>query len=89
MGNTIPGALAEYFILYQHALVKAPDYLSDDEAASVGCAGLTAWYPLVEKGQLKANLVRYSHFFAAVETSCSERSLRWPDAGSRGYAADV
>jgi len=55
MGNTIPGALAEYFILDQHALVKAPDYLSDDEAASVGCAGLTAWYPLVEKGQLKAD----------------------------------
>ena len=55
MGNTIPGALAEYFILDQHALVKAPDYLSDDEAASVACAGLTAWYPLVEKGQLKAD----------------------------------
>jgi NADPH:quinone reductase-like Zn-dependent oxidoreductase len=55
MGNTIPGALAEYFVLDQHALVKVPDYLSDDEAASVGCAGLTAWYPLVEKGQLKAD----------------------------------
>jgi len=50
MGNTIPGALAEYFVLDQHALAKAPDYLSDDEAASVACAGLTAWYPLVEQG---------------------------------------
>lgn len=55
MGNTIPGALAEYFVLDQHSLAKVPDYLSDDEAASVGCAGLTAWYPLVEKGQLKAD----------------------------------
>ncbi len=55
MGNTIPGALAEYFVLDQRALAKAPDYLSDDEAASVGCAGLTAWYSLVEKGQLKAD----------------------------------
>lgn len=55
MGNTVPGALAEYFVLDQQALVKAPDYLSDEEAASVGCAGLTAWYSLVEKGQLKAD----------------------------------
>lgn len=55
MGNTIPGALAEYFVLDQRALVKVPEYLSDEEAASLACAGLTAWYALVEKGQLQAN----------------------------------
>jgi NADPH:quinone reductase-like Zn-dependent oxidoreductase len=54
MGNTIPGALAEYFVLDQQALVKTPEYLSDEEAATLGCAGLSAWYSLVEKGQLKA-----------------------------------
>lgn len=55
LGNTIQGALAEYVVLDQHALVEAPGYLSDEEAASLACAGLTAWYSLVEKGQLKAD----------------------------------
>jgi NADPH:quinone reductase-like Zn-dependent oxidoreductase len=55
LGNTIQGALAEYLVLDQHALVEAPGYLSDEEAASLACAGLTAWYSLVEKGQLKAD----------------------------------
>jgi tetratricopeptide (TPR) repeat protein len=54
LGNTIQGALAEYLVVDQHALVKAPGYLSDEEAASLACAGLTAWYSLVEKGQLRA-----------------------------------
>jgi NADPH:quinone reductase-like Zn-dependent oxidoreductase len=55
LGNTIQGALAEYLVLDQQALVEAPGYLSDEEAASLACAGLTAWYSLVEKGQLKAD----------------------------------
>jgi NADPH:quinone reductase-like Zn-dependent oxidoreductase len=55
LGNTIQGALAEYLVLHEGALVHAPAYLSDEEAAAIPCAGLTAWYALVEKGQLKAN----------------------------------
>jgi NADPH:quinone reductase-like Zn-dependent oxidoreductase len=54
LGNTIPGALAEYLVLTENALVAAPAYLTNDEAAAVSCAGLTAWYSLVEKGQLTA-----------------------------------
>jgi NADPH:quinone reductase-like Zn-dependent oxidoreductase len=54
LGNTIPGALAEYLVLTENALVAAPAYLTNDEAAAVSCAGLTAWYALVEKGQLTA-----------------------------------
>lgn len=54
LGNTIPGALAEYLVLSEEAFVKAPEYLSDDEAATLSCAGITAWYALVEKGQLRA-----------------------------------
>lgn len=38
MGNTMPGALAEYFVLDQRALVKAPDYLSDDGQRSAACS---------------------------------------------------
>ena len=54
LGNTIQGALAEYLVLDQEALAHAPGYLNDEEAAALPCAGITAWYALVEKGQLKA-----------------------------------
>jgi NADPH:quinone reductase-like Zn-dependent oxidoreductase len=52
LGNTIQGALAEYLVLDEEALVLAPSYLTDDEAASIPCAGVTAWQALVEKGKL-------------------------------------
>jgi NADPH:quinone reductase-like Zn-dependent oxidoreductase len=53
LGNTIPGALAEYLVLAEEAFVPAPGHLNDEEAASLPCAGITAWYALVEKGQLQ------------------------------------
>ncbi len=55
LGSTIPGALADYLVLTENALVAAPAYLTDEEAAALPCAALTAWYALVEKGGLKAN----------------------------------
>ncbi|EEF62127.1 zinc-dependent alcohol dehydrogenase family protein [Pedosphaera parvula] len=53
LGNTIPGALAEYLVLNEQALVLVPDYLDDTEAATLPCAALTAWYSLVERGNLQ------------------------------------
>jgi len=55
LGNVIPGALAEYLVLTEQALALAPSYLSNDEAAALPCAALTAWYSLVEKGGLTPN----------------------------------
>lgn len=55
LGNTIPGALAEYVLLNEQAAVHAPGYLTDEEAATLPCAAITAWYALVEKGGLQAN----------------------------------
>jgi len=55
LGNVIPGALAEYLVLNEQALALAPAYLSNDEAAALPCAGLTAWYSLVEKGGLNSS----------------------------------
>ena len=52
LGNVIPGALAEYLVLTENALAIAPAYLTNDEAAAIPCAALTAWYSLVEKGRL-------------------------------------
>jgi NADPH:quinone reductase-like Zn-dependent oxidoreductase len=54
LGNTISGALAEYIVLDEQALVAKPDYLTDDEASTLPVAAVTAWYALVEKAQLKA-----------------------------------
>jgi NADPH:quinone reductase-like Zn-dependent oxidoreductase len=54
LGNTISGALAEYIVLDEQAVVAKPDYLSEEEASTLPVAALTAWYALVEKGQLKA-----------------------------------
>lgn len=54
LGCTIPGALAEYLVLTENALAVAPAYLTNDEAAALPCAGLTAWYALVEKCGLTA-----------------------------------
>ena len=55
LGNTISGALAEYTVLDEQALVAKPDYLTDDEASTLPVAAVTAWYALVEKAQLKAD----------------------------------
>jgi NADPH:quinone reductase-like Zn-dependent oxidoreductase len=54
LGNTIPGALAEFLVLAETALVIVPSYLTDEEAAAIPCAALTAWYSLIDKGGLKA-----------------------------------
>ncbi len=52
LGNTIPGGLAEYLGMDENAVVHAPDYLTDDEAATLPVAALTAWHALKEKGRL-------------------------------------
>jgi NADPH:quinone reductase-like Zn-dependent oxidoreductase len=43
MGLPLPGVLAEYRVFPDYGLVKAPDYLSDEEAATLPIAGVTAW----------------------------------------------
>lgn len=57
LGNAIPGALAEYLLLTEQALVPVPAYLTDDEAAALPCAALTAWSALVEKGKLASGQI--------------------------------
>ncbi|KAJ4287637.1 hypothetical protein N0V90_012340 [Kalmusia sp. IMI 367209] len=41
-----PGVLAEYVIFEEDELVHLPDYLSWEEAATLPCAGVTAWTAL-------------------------------------------
>jgi len=54
LGGAIDGMLSEKVVLAEHGLVRVPDHLSFEEAATLPCAAVTAWNGLVEKGGLKA-----------------------------------
>lgn len=52
-GAKTDGLLQEYAIFDQNEVIKVPDFLSDEEAATLPCAGLTAWHGVIEKGDIK------------------------------------
>lgn len=54
LGGDVDGMLAEYVVLKQTGLVRIPDHLSFDEAATLPCAGVTAWNALAA-GNLQPN----------------------------------
>jgi NADPH:quinone reductase and related Zn-dependent oxidoreductases len=54
IGYAIQGVLAEYVVMNEAWLVHAPQTLTDAEASTLVCAGLTAWFALIERGGLRA-----------------------------------
>jgi NADPH:quinone reductase-like Zn-dependent oxidoreductase len=46
LGGGIDGVLAEYVLLDQQGVVRLPEYLSYEEAATFPCAAVTAWSAL-------------------------------------------
>jgi len=54
LGGPLDGTLTEYLALKESGVVRVPQHLSDDEAATLPCAGLTAWNALVTHGGVKA-----------------------------------
>jgi NADPH:quinone reductase-like Zn-dependent oxidoreductase len=54
LGGALEGVLAEQVVLHEDGVVHVPDHLSDEEAATLPCAALTAWHALVSEGCLKA-----------------------------------
>ncbi len=46
LGGPLDGTLAERMVVADHCLVQAPEHLSDAEAATLPCAGVTAWSAL-------------------------------------------
>jgi NADPH:quinone reductase-like Zn-dependent oxidoreductase len=54
LGGPLDGTLAELVVFDQEALVKIPDHLSDEEAATLPCAAVTAWSALVTEGGVTA-----------------------------------
>ncbi|MBF8789039.1 zinc-dependent alcohol dehydrogenase family protein [Pseudomonas asiatica] len=53
-GSPLPGGLAEYMIIHEDSAVRAPSNMSDEQASTLPIAALTAWYSLVDYGQIKA-----------------------------------
>jgi len=51
-GGSTDGVLAEEVVLEADAVVKFPGHLSFEEAATLPCAGVTAWVGLMELGKL-------------------------------------
>ena len=55
LGIPLDGALAEYLVLHEDGVVAIPPGLSFEEAATLPCAGVTAWNALMVSGNpLKA-----------------------------------
>jgi NADPH:quinone reductase-like Zn-dependent oxidoreductase len=52
-GEPTDGMLAQYVCGHEDGFIKFPDYLSFEEAATLPCAGLTAWNAMVVQGRLK------------------------------------
>lgn len=53
LGCELDGTMAEYMVLDQNAVVRAPPHLSDEEAASLPTAAVTAWRAIVTEGHVK------------------------------------
>lgn len=54
LGGPLDGMLAEYRVLHEDGLVHVPTHLSDEEAATLPCAAVTAWNSLINMGRLTA-----------------------------------
>lgn len=53
LGGPIDGTMADLMCLSEQGVVKAPAHLSDEEAATLPCAALTAWSALVTYEDLR------------------------------------
>ena len=53
LGGGIDGVLCEYAALSAEGVVRVPDSLTYEEAATLPCAGVTAWHALVESGGIR------------------------------------
>jgi NADPH:quinone reductase-like Zn-dependent oxidoreductase len=52
-GGAAPGVLSEKIVVHEDGLVRIPDHLSFEEAATLPCAGVTAWTGLFKHGGLQ------------------------------------
>jgi NADPH:quinone reductase-like Zn-dependent oxidoreductase len=53
LGGGVDGVLSQYVTLSAEGVVKIPDHLSFEEAATLPCAAVTAWNGLVTRGRMQ------------------------------------
>lgn len=53
LGGPLPGVMQELMLLLAEGVVHAPAHLTDAQAATLNCAGLTAWSAVVTQGDVK------------------------------------
>jgi len=53
LGGPLDGVMSEWMLMDEQGVVKAPAHLSDEQAAALPCAALTAWSALISYGALK------------------------------------
>ena len=54
LGGALDGMLAELVVLHEDGVVKIPDYMTYEDAATLPCAAVTAWQSMVTLGNMKA-----------------------------------
>jgi NADPH:quinone reductase-like Zn-dependent oxidoreductase len=54
LGSPLDGVLAEYMVVREDGVVPVPEHLNFEQAATLPCAGLTAWSALFVQGDVKA-----------------------------------
>lgn len=52
-GGGTTGMLAEVIVAHEESLVEIPDHLTYEQAATLPCAGVTAWVVLFKQGRLQ------------------------------------
>jgi NADPH:quinone reductase-like Zn-dependent oxidoreductase len=53
LGSEASGMLAQEVVIPEEGLVRIPEHLSFEEAATLPCAALTAWHALIDGGLIK------------------------------------
>ncbi|MWC28817.1 zinc-dependent alcohol dehydrogenase family protein [Paenibacillus sp. MMS18-CY102] len=53
-GGSTDGYLREYAVVHEDEIVHVPQHLTDEEAATLACAGVTAWHATVAEGKVQA-----------------------------------
>jgi NADPH:quinone reductase-like Zn-dependent oxidoreductase len=53
LGGAVNGMLSEFVTLNENGLVSIPKHLTYEEAATLPCAGVTAWNSLVTRGRIQ------------------------------------
>ncbi|MBJ2290557.1 hypothetical protein JFT44_11490 [Pseudomonas sp. MF5691] len=86
-GSPLPGGLAEYMIIHEDSAVGAPHNMTDVQASTLPIAALTAWYSLVDYGQLKPGQTVLVQGTGGVPFSRSSSPRRWARRSSLPPAA--